>query len=244
MGPTTAVLSLCIGFCLAFVLFWLSRRRHRPWKIEYDATGYLLEQTERKLHPTRAKCKRILYRAVVCGPSVIAAFVLFFLPLASHLLYLRSQYLKEYRVPIPWTATVFSFPGAVDESDWIYAMVSGSPFGRVGGTTFWSNNPRFSAMTFGSRTGTSDAVQTSDMMPKGAAHVFRKEFKGRGITILCWQYYTNWSRDPFIVLGAIWEVNCTTSMIADRPKFIGRFGGREEAIPAFYKIIQGVTPIE
>ena len=180
LGSTAAELALGAGFGLAFLVFKWFRRKHRSWKIEYDATGYQLEQLERKLHPTRAKYKRILYRAVVCAPGALAAFVLFFLPLASHLLYPRSQYLRYYRVPIPWTATVFSFPGGVAESDWIYAMVGGSPFGQIGGTTFWADNPRFSAMTFGNRTGTSDAVQTSDMVPKVQRMCSEKSLKDAG----------------------------------------------------------------
>jgi len=123
-------------------------------------------------------------------------------------------------------------------------MVSGSPFGRVGGTTFWSDNPQFSAMTFGSRKAVSDVIRTSDMVPQGAANVLRKDFRKRGIAIICWQYRRSWFGDRWVGNVPILEVNCATSSASQRPQFFASFKGREDATATFYQAVAKVMPTE
>ncbi len=93
------------GSSLTVVEFFLFRRRTRPWKIEYDAVAFELNRAERRLHPRRARYKRIIGRTLLWAPSAVAAFVLLFFPVVSHLVHPSSRYLLRYRIPIPWTFT-------------------------------------------------------------------------------------------------------------------------------------------
>src|SRR5438270_5048114 len=75
-----AALVFFAGLSIAILVFVVIRRKTRRWKIEYDAIGWALTRTERKLHPTRARNKRIAVRIIIWAPSVIAALVLLFFP--------------------------------------------------------------------------------------------------------------------------------------------------------------------
>ena len=116
LGATFAYLSPSGGLALSASFMgvlltiggWLAfRRKLRPWKLEYDAAGWELARSERKEHPRRAKCRRILGRTLLCVPSALAAMVLFCFPLMSHFAHPSSRYLRNYRVPIPWNDAVF-----------------------------------------------------------------------------------------------------------------------------------------
>src|SRR5580658_5018370 len=55
------VLVVFFSGCLpAIVGIVVMGRKIRRWRIEYDAVGWLVTQAKRKLHPTRARYKRIL----------------------------------------------------------------------------------------------------------------------------------------------------------------------------------------
>jgi hypothetical protein len=110
------LLVLLSGLVLTIVGFVAIRRKTRPWKIEYDAVGWALTQAERRVHPSRARYKRIAKRILVWVPSVIAAAVLFFFPASSHLIRPGSQYLAHYRVSVPWTFAVIPVPGVSSDN--------------------------------------------------------------------------------------------------------------------------------
>jgi hypothetical protein len=103
--------TFCVGLLLTVVEFFRFRRRTRLWKIKYDAEGFEIGQAERRLHPSRARFRRIVGRTLLWVPSAIAAFVLFFFPVATHAFHPLSQYLTHYRIPIRWTFTVVPAPG-------------------------------------------------------------------------------------------------------------------------------------
>jgi hypothetical protein len=237
-------LIFCFSFLLALAGFVLFRRKTQAWKTEYDAVGYALKKAQSKLHPTRAKCNRMLQRTIIWAPSAVAAMVVFLFPLATHLLHPSSQYLRHFRIPIPWTATVFSLPGGAYRPDWIEALVSSSGHGRYGVTPFWDSDPRFSIMTFWSDTiGTDETVTTID----DTADVLSKEFRIGAVPLTCSQYRPTYKRpfgDRLIGTIMIWEVVCKTPPDPHRPSFLALFHGREESIPVFYKVVEGVTPVE
>jgi hypothetical protein len=114
LGPDAGVPFLCI-YCLGLLLtmgaFLRIRRKNKPRKIAYDAEVYCLQKSERKLHPVRARYKQAFFRSVVWLPSLIAAIVIFFFPLVSHLGCPRSRFLRHYRIPIPWTTLSCHGPG-------------------------------------------------------------------------------------------------------------------------------------
>lgn len=113
-----------LGVLVTAVGFFALRKKHRAWKIEYDAEGWRASRAERELHPTRARYKRIARRILIWVPSVIAALVLFFFPALSHLLHPHAQYLTHYRVAVPWSFTIWRL-------DWAESLIAyGTSSGR------------------------------------------------------------------------------------------------------------------
>lgn len=237
------------GVVLTIVGFVLLRRRTRPWKLEYDAVGWALTQTERKLHPTRTKYKRITKRILVWVPSAIAAGVLFFLPVATHLVHPRRHFLKYYRVPIPWNVAVFSPPGAYS---YVLAFASSSRKGRFGVTPFWDSKQLSSEMHFGSvnpDAGTFEFnARYTALRRTGAAQELRKEFRLGDVAFTCWQYvhpYRYATRvGPSSTEPLWWNVDCGTPVDVRQQNLYAWFLGREEDIPSFYRIIEGVKPVK
>lgn len=222
--PLIALLS---GLFLTAAAFLLVLRKHRPWKLQYDIEEWELSRAERERHPRRARHKRIARRILVWVPSLIAALVLFFLPVTSHLLHPRSQYLSHYRVPIPWTLTVLSWPVSPAGQNWVEAFVSVRRC--CGITPFWEREPLSSAMSFQSSepTGAFEAVQANGSRPK--------EFHlGVVVPLFCVESYGK----------SLLSVQCRTPPYVRRYNFTAYFWGRETDLPIFYKIIEGVTPVQ
>jgi hypothetical protein len=80
------------------------RRRTHAWRFAYDTAIWRRTQAKRAAEPQRARAKLLALRIGLCAPSAVATLVLFFLPVAIHLCYPRSQYLPHFHIPIPWTA--------------------------------------------------------------------------------------------------------------------------------------------
>ena len=101
-----APITFVCGLLLTAAAFLVFLRKNRAWKFQYDVVGWEISRAHRKLRPRCAQYKRMVRRTLVWAPSALAALVLFFFPVASHLLHPGSQYLRHYHVPIPWTVTV------------------------------------------------------------------------------------------------------------------------------------------
>jgi hypothetical protein len=241
IGSNLAGFAFYFGLLLTAVVFFLFRRKNRPWKIEYEATGWILSQAERKSHPTRAKYKRIIQRALLGLPSATAAFVLFFFPLASHLIHPHWRYSSAYRVPIPWIVTVL-FPTGGD----VVGLLSSSGPGRFGVTPFWGREQLFSLMTFAGWT--ADVfVPDQARPPEGAVQPYSRHFNVGSTGVNCWQYLPPLGKRFRGALGAKlsgdWMVACETPFDV-REHFYASFHGSEEDLPTFYKIVAGVTPVK
>lgn len=242
IGVAEAVFSICSLLTLAgLVLF---RRKTRAWKIDYDATNYRHEKAERKLHPVRAKLKRVFFRTAIWLPSAIAALVVFCFPIASHLACPNSHYLRHFRVPIPWTATVL--PQYQRGSDLVEALVNSSGKGRFAVTTFWDPEPTLlSLMRFWERTDVDRSTYdyAGLAVRDAATQVLRRDFEVGDLVLSCWQYVPR--RNMFRMgVGTMWRIGCQTPAPARQPGFNASFYGSERGIPAFYRVIQGVTPLE
>jgi len=229
---------LLSGLLLTPLSFLWVRRKHAPQKFAYDVAGWALDQVERKLHPRRRKWKRILAVSLVSLPSALAAFVLFFFPVASHLQHPSSHYFQHYRIPIPSSVAVF-FPSGLDGGDkfrFLTGIVSSNPWGRFGMTTFWDRESLSAITTYGIRYRGGDAGNTADLyIPRDATDVLRRDFRANAITLTCWQWRAAWYTARF------WTVTCRAPVDAYQQQFEASFYGREESIPSFYEIVDGVA---
>jgi hypothetical protein len=240
---------LVAGVVLTIVGFVLLRRKTRSWKIEYDAIGWALTREERKLHPTHARYKRIAVRIMVWVPSMIAALVLFFLPVATHLLHPNSQYLTHYRVPIPWSTSVFAPYGP--QYSYVLAISSSVGKGRFGVTPFLDSRQLTSEMHFGSMSpdaGTFELnLKYARSRREGGDRQLRRDFRLGDIDFTCWQY-VHPHRYPRVGPSATeplwWNIECGTPVDARQRNLYAWFFGREEDIPTFYRIIEGVSPLK
>jgi hypothetical protein len=234
------------GILLTIAGFVLLRRRNRPWKIEYDAVGWGLARVERKLHPTRARYKRIAVRIIIWAPSVLAAFVLFFFPVATHLVYPRSQYLKHYRVPVPWTFAVLSSLGEPAEYSYVHVLATENGKGIFGFQRFWDGGGFSSRMLFGSIQPDAGTFEFNhgfmESKRAGAAMVSTREFRLGDAVFTCWQYVNRYHRRD--IGPQWWDVDCGTPVAMHQNNLYGWFVGRKEDISAFYRIIEGIAPVK
>ena len=238
------------GVVLTIVGFVLLRRRTRPWKLEYDAVGWALTQTERKQHPTRARYKRVVSRILVWTPSVIATTVLLFFPAASHLIRTGPQNLSHYRVSIPWTLAVIPVPG-VSSGNFVAAFTLIGSTGKFGLTPLWKGEVFSSEMGFGSLLRGDDDSEFDNRMTElrhvGATQLIRRDFRLSDVPLTCSQYLPphDW---PFRRRGigstSLWQIDCETPIGLRSQHFYAWFHGREADIPAFYKIIAGVESVK
>jgi hypothetical protein len=245
-----APLTACFGWTLTVVGLVLFRRRTRTWKINYDATCWQLSKAERALHPARARVRRLAGRTVIYLPSGLAALVLFFFPVVTHMAHPSSQHLRRYRIPIPWNFAVFQseFP---EGKGWVHVVVNTSVKGRFGMTPFpvppiWEPGP-VSWADFGYNPGAAalDSRLTA-MIMKEATEVRTREFRLDGIVLTCWQYRPGPDFFPhFRWWGAssFWDIDCRAPAASRDDGFSASFGGREQDIPAFYEIVASVHPV-
>lgn len=225
---TFAALVFYAGLLLTVVCFFLLRRKTRPWKIEHDAAAYQLEKAERDLHPVRFRYKRVLSRAAIWLPSALAALVVFFFPIASHLACPNSHYYRHYRVPIPWTATVISPGGMGLGGDMpVIAFVHSRSAGTFGITPFWYNRSRFTSYFEFSRGWRRRGISWDGDMALGCS---QHELPSR----------------PFLErelgVGPLWEVVCYAGPPTEN--LHARFIGQWSDIAIFYKVVRGVTWID
>jgi hypothetical protein len=241
------------GVVLTVVAFVLIRRRTRPWKIEYDAVGWTLAQAGRKRHPARARFHRLVGLILLCVPSAIAALVLFFYPVATHLVQPCSRYFRHYRVPIPWTAMVC--PGWVQTPGYrrIDAVFSSSGKGRFGMTPlsvgpFWLEDQPVSLAIFVSDADSGSFDYSADMKAgrRGATEAVNREFRAGDVAITCLQYRPERPRHQrfWPEAWSVWRIDCETPAALHQRSFYASFSGREEEIGTFYQIIEGVRPVD
>jgi len=236
------------GLAFTIFAFLLVQWKTRKWKMKYDAERWLASRAERRFHPNRAKYLRLIRRCLLWLPSVCAALVVFFFPVATHLLNLRSHYLKHYRVPIPWTWTVLSPLGTSGEYSFTNALITMGAMGRYGVTPFWKERSSFSVATFGS-VGPDGAFDFNESQReqrlRGAANVSRRDFQLGKATLTCWQYFpANESRVWKLVPKDYWEIACSTPASVHDRDFYAHFYGGGDKILRFYKVLEHVTLID
>jgi hypothetical protein len=248
-----AVIALLSGVFLTVVSISVFRRKTRQWKIRYDAVNWQLVRVERKIHPVRARYKRAFQRILLCVPSATAALALFFFPVASHLLHPDSRYLRHYRIPIPWTFTVFPSRLA-EEYTFVNTLVPGGGNGRLGLTPFWSSRTHLSLMSFESLSSDAPSFAFNYDQRKSrrenATQVSYKVFQFKNVDFSCWQYIPSDRRGfsfwvtSWDLSAPVWEITCETPVDEHRRNLSASFHGRQQDLSAFYNVVQGVSPID
>lgn len=244
---TLATAGFFCGLVATMAFLLAMRRKTRQWKIEYEAASWMLSQAEQKLHPTLARHKRTASRILLWVPSAFAAAVLFFMPVVTHVLHPSSHYLPHYRVPIPWTFSVFT-SGQSTEDRYIRVIASSRGRGRFGVTPFGDSKQLSSDMVFGSIQPIDknfDFNQNySGMQLAGSVYELSREFRLNDVTLTCRQYRWRVPVGSFITEPFWWRIVCKTPVNVREQNLYAWFVGSEEDIPTFYKIIQGVKPVK
>ena len=237
------------GVLITVAGFFAFRKRTLRWKIEYDAEAFRRNKNASKLHPARARFKRSAQRILVCSPALIAALVLFFFPIASHLIHPTSRYLRHFSVPIPWNFTVLSSQDLGFGEVFVEALGKTSDAARFGFTPFGDEKP-FSLMSFGANH--AEPGERISEPIEDRTSVLQRTFQLGDGALTCRQQQPPPLRrccisGPFrlkVFTGRFWQIDCTAPANVHRQSFFASFAGREEDVPAFYKIIEGVAVVE
>ena len=234
-GPVVFVLGFSL-VCAAWI--WI-RRKTEKWTTAADAEVFLAHRYWRRLHPGRAKYVRSVRRSLVWLPSIFAAFVMFFLPVASHLFYLGRSIIPHYRVSVPLNWLVIESQG----SGWFLFSEEGAA--RYGLTPIWFNRRMPSGVVFL----TSDPEHGSgwwrperELASGHTTYVGAKDFRLGMITANCHEYRHIYGDAPESSSGiltppVLWESLCATHPNAVSYNLRTAFFGHQEDMPTFYKLL-------
>lgn len=225
------------GFLLGSVLsLWILLRiqaRTLKWKYEYDAEKWIRGRSELSLHPNRPRYLRIVH-CLLWLPSGCASIVLFFFPVATHLVH-PSLHLGNYRLSLPWTWTVLLPPFTQGEYSYFDVLISTSPAGRLGVTPFWEKDASLSVATFGS------FGRENEHRRDGATQVSRREIHIAGRVVACWQYVPSENlRSVYALPKGYWKIDCDIPASTPDLDFYAEFSGLGQDIPAFYYVLEHV----
>jgi hypothetical protein len=236
---------LLIFFLTCAALNWF-RRKAGNWTIAVDATAWLAYRSWRQLHPRRAKHLRIVQQFFLWFPSICAAFVLFFLPAASHIFYFGTQLVPHYRVSAPLNWLVIE--GRGNEMVWTFFSHRGAA--RYGFTPVWFNRTMPSgAIFFTSDPAVSDGWwrPRNEVARDQPTHVAVRQFQLGRITATCYEYqhtYADASRSsPSIFdVPVLWESLCSTQPNGVDYNLRAAFLGHHEDLASFYDLLNSVSP--
>ena len=222
-SPFAGLLPFFGLIALLLYLFFRLSKKHRPAKILYSAAKYERSHALAKSCPRRARWIHLATRLTVSFPSALAAFVLFFFPIASHMFYPAGTHLGSYRVPIPWNIIVLSGRVYGDaHAAMAYTSVEENPLGLP--RHILSN--RFSAgMDFIARPTTPANEPLSRSFPP------TREFK-LGMQILaCWESASHYR--------SLSKIDCDTSGPGQLSLHASLLGAPNQ-VPVFYRILSGI----
>jgi hypothetical protein len=218
-----------VGNVLMNALLVYYRHKTRERWIRAEAAKWLNRRGRRKERHKAARLSLWL-------PSIIALWVLLFLPFATHVIHPSSHYLPNYRIPMPWAWT--AVPVCFGDTCWVDAVISSKGRGRFGMTPFWPK-AQLSMVSFG--TTRSDYSDASDWRPRGVSQLTMADLNVGNMPLKCWQYVS--PNDLFdrqlVGLGAdvmAWSVVCGNRT------FYANFFGRAEDLPAFYSVLRHTSP--
>jgi hypothetical protein len=236
---------LLIFFLICAAPIWF-RRKTGNWTVAADATVWLAHRSWRQLHPRRAKHLRIVQQSFLCFPSVCAAFVLFFLPVASHTLFSGARLVPHYRVRTPLNWLIIKSRGDIE----VWTFFSNRGAAHYGFTPVWFNHSMPSGATFL----TSDPASSdgwwrprSELSRGQPTHVAVRQFNLGKITATCYEYrhtYGDSARSSPSIFEppVLWESLCSTHPNGVDYNLRAAFFGHQEDLAAFYDLLNSASP--
>jgi len=245
-----AVIGFFSGLLLTIVGWLTLRCKTRRWKIEQDAAQWMASRPFGKKYPRRAKFLRIAHRWLLWVPSACAAFVLFFLPVASHVPLAGRSLVPHYNLSTPLSWMVIPTGGRYNP--FVRTFFSGEGAARFGMTSMWliPSTPSDATFSIGDpRVREEDwSLQESELASFHGTHLAEREFKMGTITMKCWEYSHEYGYSAEVLRSmrrpaVVWEVICLTEPNRVDFNLRASFFGREEDIPAFYRVVESAKPI-
>ena len=244
LGYKFAPVAFLLGFyavCTALVWF---RRKTGKWTIAADA--WLAHRSWRLLHPCRARYLQILRCSFLWFPSICSALVLFFLPVASHILYSGTGLVPHYRCSTSLNWLIIKSHG--DVAVWTFFSNQGAA--RYGFTPIWFNHSMpSSAIFFTSDPASSDGWRRpeSELAAGHTTHLAVRPFQLGMITATCCEYRNTYNNaggpSPGILSPPVlWGSLCSTKLNGVAYNLRTSFLGQREDLPAFYDLLNSATP--
>ena len=191
------------GWALTVVCFVLLLRKTRAWKFAYEVEGWYAEREEKRQHPSRVRWMRRLRRGLMWVPSGIATFVVFFFPVATHVVFPTAGCLEHYRVAVPLKWTILPRMYGEAHSNMSALMTSG----KFGQFWFWRDTRENGLAAFESRVWENAFAVLDEKTETGANAVTnakRRDFMLGRTPLTCWDFELRWH------VYSHWEVRCAT----------------------------------
>jgi hypothetical protein len=241
-GPVVFIVAFSL-VCTALVWF---RRKTGKWTAVTDAEAFLAHRSWRRHHPRSAKYFRAVRPWLIWLPSLIAAFVLFFLPAASHFFYIGRSIIPHYRVSVPLNWLVVESQGRGG----LFFSEEGAA--RYGLTPIWFNRRMPSYVVFLVRDpehGDGWNRPETELASGHTTHVGVRDIRLGMLTSRCYEYRHVYGNAPESSYGlltppVLWESLCATQPNGINYNLRSAFSGHREDLPAFYKMLNSaiVTP--
>lgn len=227
--------------------FFLFRRKTRKWKVEQDAASWMANRSWRQLHPQRARYLRIVFRCLLILPSILAALVVFFLPVATHVAFLGTNLMPHDRFSVPLNWTVIR---SCCDYPFVWTVFSGKGAARYGLTPLWFTHSLPSGATFAISDPASRYAWSRPEMELASGHsthTAKLEFTIGTMAVDCWEYRTNYddataTSSSLLTSSFLWEVLCSTQPNGRDFNLHASFLGHREDVPAFYEVLKRAAP--
>ena len=239
LAPAAFLLGMAV-VCAALLWF---RRKTGKWTIGADANAWLAHRRWGQLHPRYARYLRILQRSFIWFPSLCAAFVLFFLPVASHIWHSGTYLAPHYRFSTPWNWLIIKGQG--DNFAWTFFSNQGAA--RYGLTPIWFNHAIPSmASVITSAPGDSYGWNESELATGHTTHFAVRQFRLGMTTATCYEDRNTYGDAPtssaILTPSVLRESDCYTKPNGVDYNLRAGFIGHQEDLPAFYDMLNSATP--
>ena len=235
-GNDLAVVSFFSCLAIAIAGLALLRRVSRKWKLRWDAEAYLEFRARVRRSSSRTKLFERMRRGAMCLPSLLAAFVLFFLPISSHVAYAGRGVLAHYRVSIPVNWMLLRSAGG----RFVWAFFSSEGAAHYGVTPNWLKQPGPSSVTLiWSEPWDRSGWWRPEHEEKAGkfTHLSKEEFAIGEMNMECWEYPgRRWEPATWV------EILCSTAGNGKDFNLRASFYGERADKKSFLEVIRSARP--